>query len=53
MDDEWTGPPSLAAAPGADVIITGCLSDEDAKKAYPEGWRAARRISASSRSRAV
>jgi hypothetical protein len=25
-----------------DVIITGSVSDEDAKKAYPEGWRAAR-----------
>jgi hypothetical protein len=28
--------------PRADVIITGSLPDEDAKKAYPEGWRAAR-----------
>ena len=25
---------------GEDVIIAGSVSDEDAKKAYPEGWRA-------------
>jgi thioredoxin-dependent peroxiredoxin len=28
--------------PGEDVIIAGSVSDEDAKKAYPEGWRAPR-----------
>src|SRR4030081_3912246 len=27
--------------PGEDVIIAGSVSDEDAKKAYPTGWRAA------------
>jgi alkyl hydroperoxide reductase subunit AhpC len=26
--------------PGEDVIIAGSVSDEDAKKAYPGGWRA-------------
>src|SRR3981081_1109637 len=26
--------------PGEDVIIAGSVSDEDAKKAYPTGWRA-------------
>jgi thioredoxin-dependent peroxiredoxin len=26
--------------PGEDVIIAGSVSDEDAKKVYPEGWRA-------------
>jgi len=26
--------------PGEDVIIAGSVSDEDAKQAYPEGWRA-------------
>jgi len=26
--------------PGEDVIIAGSVSDEDAKKAYPQGWRA-------------
>ena len=26
--------------PGEDVIIAGSVSDEDAKKAYPAGWRA-------------
>jgi predicted O-methyltransferase YrrM len=25
-----------------DVIIAGSVSDEDAKKAYPQGWRAPR-----------
>ena len=29
-------------APGEDVIIAGSVSDEDAKKVYPEGWRAPR-----------
>jgi alkyl hydroperoxide reductase subunit AhpC len=29
-------------APGQDVIIAGSVSDEDAKKVYPEGWRAPR-----------
>ena len=28
--------------PGEDVIIAGSVSDEDAKKIYPEGWRAPR-----------
>jgi alkyl hydroperoxide reductase subunit AhpC len=28
--------------PGEDVIISGSVSDEDAKKAYPQGWRAPR-----------
>jgi thioredoxin-dependent peroxiredoxin len=28
--------------PGEDVIIAGSVSDEDAKKTYPEGWRAPR-----------
>ena len=28
--------------PGDDVIIAGSVSDEDAKKKYPEGWRAPR-----------
>jgi alkyl hydroperoxide reductase subunit AhpC len=27
---------------GEDVIIVGSVSDEDAKKAYPQGWRAPR-----------
>jgi thioredoxin-dependent peroxiredoxin len=27
---------------GEDVIIAGSVSDDDAKKAYPEGWRAPR-----------
>jgi alkyl hydroperoxide reductase subunit AhpC len=26
--------------PGDDVIIAGSVSDEDAKKAYPGGWKA-------------
>jgi alkyl hydroperoxide reductase subunit AhpC len=26
--------------PGEDVIIAGSVSDEDAKKVYPDGWRA-------------
>jgi alkyl hydroperoxide reductase subunit AhpC len=26
--------------PGDDVIIAGSVSDEDAKKQYPNGWRA-------------
>jgi len=26
--------------PGEDVIIAGSVSDEEAKKIYPEGWRA-------------
>ncbi len=26
--------------PGQDVIIAGSVSDDDAKKVYPEGWRA-------------
>ena len=26
--------------PGEDVIIAGSVSDEDAKKAYPDGWKA-------------
>jgi thioredoxin-dependent peroxiredoxin len=28
--------------PGEDVIIAGSVSDEDAKKTYPEGWRSPR-----------
>jgi alkyl hydroperoxide reductase subunit AhpC len=28
--------------PGEDVIIAGSVSDEDAKKVYPQGWRAPR-----------
>ncbi len=28
--------------PGEDVIIAGSVSDEDAKKAYPDGWKAPR-----------
>src|SRR5687768_8873635 len=28
--------------PGDDVIIAGSVSDDDAKKLYPEGWRAPR-----------
>jgi alkyl hydroperoxide reductase subunit AhpC len=28
--------------PGEDVIIAGSVSDEDAKKMYPQGWRAPR-----------
>jgi alkyl hydroperoxide reductase subunit AhpC len=28
--------------PGDDVIIAGSLSDEDAKKVYPQGWKAPR-----------
>jgi alkyl hydroperoxide reductase subunit AhpC len=28
--------------PGDDVIIAGSVSDEDAKKKYPQGWRAPR-----------
>jgi alkyl hydroperoxide reductase subunit AhpC len=28
--------------PGQDVIIAGSVSDEDAKKTYPDGWRAPR-----------
>ena len=28
--------------PGEDVIIAGSVSDEDAKKIYPQGWRAPR-----------
>ena len=27
---------------GDDVIISGSVSDEEAKKAYPDGWRAPR-----------
>jgi alkyl hydroperoxide reductase subunit AhpC len=26
--------------PGEDVIILGSISDEEAKKRYPEGWKA-------------
>src|SRR5258707_2961302 len=29
--------------PGDDVIIAGSVSDEEAKKRYPGGWRAPRR----------
>jgi alkyl hydroperoxide reductase subunit AhpC len=28
--------------PGEDVIISGSVSDEDAKKKYPAGWKAPR-----------
>ena len=28
--------------PGEDVIIAGSVSDEDAKKRYPQGWKAPR-----------
>jgi hypothetical protein len=27
---------------GDDVLIAGSVSDEDAKKVYPEGWKAPR-----------
>ena len=27
---------------GEDVIIAGSVSDEDAKKIYPQGWKAPR-----------
>ena len=26
--------------PGEDVIISGSVSDEEAKKLYPQGWKA-------------
>jgi hypothetical protein len=26
--------------PGEEVIIAGSVSDEEAKKAYPQGWKA-------------
>ena len=26
--------------PGDDVIISGAVSDEEAKKVYPDGWKA-------------
>jgi alkyl hydroperoxide reductase subunit AhpC len=28
--------------PGEDVIIAGSVSDEEAKKVYPQGWKAPR-----------
>jgi hypothetical protein len=28
--------------PGEDVIIAGSVSDEEAKKIYPQGWNAPR-----------
>jgi hypothetical protein len=28
--------------PGEDVIISGSVSDEEAKKIYPQGWKAPR-----------
>jgi alkyl hydroperoxide reductase subunit AhpC len=28
--------------PGQDVIIAGSVSDEEAKKRYPQGWKAPR-----------
>jgi len=28
--------------PGEDVIIAGSVSDEEAKKTYPQGWKAPR-----------
>jgi len=28
--------------PGGDVIIAGSVSDDDARKQYPNGWRAPR-----------
>jgi thioredoxin-dependent peroxiredoxin len=28
--------------PGEDVIISGSVSDEEAKKAYPNGWKSPR-----------
>ena len=28
--------------PGDDVVIAGSVSDDDAKKVYPDGWRAPR-----------
>jgi alkyl hydroperoxide reductase subunit AhpC len=28
--------------PGGDVIISGAVSDEEAKKLYPAGWKAPR-----------
>ena len=37
--------------PGEDVIIAGSVSDDDAKKTYPDGWKAPRRISESCPSR--
>ena len=39
--------------PGEDVIIAGSVSDDDAKKTYPEGWKARGRTSASCRSLAA
>ena len=37
---------------GEDVIIAGSVSDDDAKKRYPQGWKAPKPISASCRSAA-
>ena len=37
--------------PGEDVIIAGSVSDDDAKKLYPQGWKAPKPYSASCRSR--
>ena len=37
--------------PGEDVIIAGSVSDEEAKRRYPQGWKAPKPYSASSRSR--
>src|SRR6516225_8199597 len=36
---------------GEDVIIAGSVSDDDAKKQYPQGWKSPKPISASCRSR--
>ena len=32
--------------PGEDVIIAGSVSDDDAKKIYPDGWRAPQAVPA-------
>ena len=36
---------------GEDVILTGAVTDEEAKKLYPQGWKSRSPISASCRSR--
>ena len=38
--------------PGEDVIIAGSVSDDEAKRTYPQGWKAPSPTSASCRSRA-
>jgi hypothetical protein len=34
--------PPVNWKPGEDVIIAGSVSDEEAKKVYPQGWKAPR-----------